>query len=54
MEIIGSTGSTEMGAIAGLAGLGGDFVGTLAAGAEALAYFLGEGFAEDMAGGFMK
>lgn len=47
-------GSTELGAIAGLAGDGGDFVGALAAGAKALAYFLGGGFDADAAGGFMQ
>ena len=47
-------GSTELGAIAGLSKLGDDFVGALAAGAKAAAYFIGGGFAADMATGFMK
>ncbi len=47
-------GSTELGAIAGLSKGAGDFVGTLAAGAKALGYFLGGGFAAAMESGFMK
>lgn len=47
-------GSTELGAIAGLSKAAGDFVGALAAGAGALAYFLGGGFDADAAGGFMQ
>lgn len=47
-------GSAELGAISGLAKAGGDFVGAMAAGAKALAYFLGGGFDADAAGGFMQ
>lgn len=47
-------GSTELGAIAGLSKNGGDFFGALAAGAKALDYFMGEGFAAGLANGFMK
>lgn len=47
-------GSTELGLIAALAKMGGDSVGALAAGAKAAAYFIGGGFAADLAKGFMK
>lgn len=47
-------GSTELGMIAGLSKFAGDFVGTLAAGAKAAAYFLGGGLDADLATGFMK
>lgn len=47
-------GSTEIGVIAQLSKVGGDFVGALAAGAKAVDYFTGAGFAEALAKGFMK
>ena len=47
-------GSEALGAVGALSKLGGDFVGALAAGAKAAAYFIGGGFAADMETGFMK
>lgn len=48
------TGSAELGIIAALSKLGGDFFGAFAAGAKAADYFTGEGFAAGLANGFMK
>ena len=47
-------GSDELGLIALLSKAGGDFFGTLAAGAKALDYFTGAGFAAGLESGFMQ